>query len=635
MNPRPPACQADDVVASVSTPDAHTRLIYRPTVLTASNGMAKNIGILNARTEMHLKLQKLQRRFPFANRFAMAGPPIKSYVLVLFIGHGKCLTHRATRILLVLVLLLSICGFMENSFAPAGAQVTFNFSVSLNLYSILIAPSHAADVQVTVPLVSGSPQSVTLTSSISPENGQLSASFAQPSGTPTFTTTLTVTAYAAPPGEQYAITVGGVSQGLTRQAPVLTVTISCPQGPCPIPRVDSTDKTAYAQGQFIQFNASAFVPGDGTASCLTNDITPAICESQANADSQGNVSGSMQVTSAVVSGTEYFYLKDTTNGQQTLPVSLTILPLAASATLTTTVVGTGAVTPSCASGCSQPVGEMVNITATPASNWSFSGWNVTGAACSNGATVNPCTFTMPNNSVSVTANFAQHESQTLFTAYTGSGTVTPSCPSGCPVAVGSLVSILATPAAGWTISGYHVTAGVSCGSQGGYTCSFTMPNFPVTFVLTFTTTSMTITATTVVSTTSATSVISTAVIVSPTTSTTTVTTISVTQTGSTQTTIAYSTSTAAETQTQLSSITEVSTLTATVALVATALQNPTLEFSLGAIILLSLMVLVIGIVRRSPRRGSVSCPNCGFRNSGRSKFCVGCGQSLRRMKKDG
>ena len=37
MNPRPPACQADDVIASWTAQDAHTRLIYRPNLSSSSH----------------------------------------------------------------------------------------------------------------------------------------------------------------------------------------------------------------------------------------------------------------------------------------------------------------------------------------------------------------------------------------------------------------------------------------------------------------------------------------------------------------------------------------------------------------------------------------------------------------------
>ena len=537
------------------------------------------------------------------------------------------LTNNATQILLIAVLLVSIYGVVHNSLEPASAQAHFDFNVSLGAYSLSVAPSHGGYVSVTVSLVSGSPQNVTLTSVVSPQDGQLSTSFAQLSGDPPFITTLIAQALAAPPGKQYTVTVSGMAQGLTRQAPVLTVTISCPQGPCPQPHVDSTDKASYSQGESIQFKGSGFYPGDATASCLTtNNNVTAICSNQAAADSQGHVSGSMRVTQNVPTGLQQFYLKDLTNGLQSQNVQLTIL--APSATLTTTVVGDGTIGPSCPSGCSEPIGQAMNIAASPAPGWTFSAWNVTGATCSNGATSNPCVFTMPNNPVSVTANFLQY--QTLYTSYVGGGTLSPSCPSGCPIAVGSTVSIIATAPPGWVVSTYYLTSGVSCGSQVGYTCSFTMPDFPVTFQVTFGETTKTTQLTIVTSSIVQTTVTSTMVVGGATTSTITTSTQSVTQIRGTETTMISSTLGITATQTQAHLVTEFMTLSTTETSVASSLEDPSLELALAAIILLSVTMIGINAIRRSPRRGTTVCPHCGFKNSSSMKYCVGCGEPMKR-----
>lgn len=71
--------------------------------------------------------------------------------------------------------------------------------------------------------------------------------------------------------------------------------------------------------------------------------------------------------------------------------------------LTTSVAsGSGSVSPSCPSGCSEMVGSAVSVTATPSSGWQFLSWSTqTGVSCS----VNPCTFSMPNNAVTLEATF--------------------------------------------------------------------------------------------------------------------------------------------------------------------------------------------------------------------------------------
>ena len=66
----------------------------------------------------------------------------------------------------------------------------------------------------------------------------------------------------------------------------------------------------------------------------------------------------------------------------------------------------GVISPSCPSGCPETVGSNVTISilGNVSSDWLFANWNIIGAYCT-GATINPCTFTMPNNPVIVTANF--------------------------------------------------------------------------------------------------------------------------------------------------------------------------------------------------------------------------------------
>ncbi len=535
--------------------------------------------------------------------------------------------NRATRTLLMAFLILTILTVALNAYETAEAQAGFDFSVSLNGYSLSVAPNRSGYDGVTVALVSGSSQSVNLTSQISPQDGELSAYFAQPSGNPTFITTLIVNALAASPGKTYTITVTGTSQGITHQAPPLTVTISCPQGPCPKLHVDWTDKTSYSQGESIQFRGSGFYPTDIAASCLTTDNNAtAVCQNQAAADAQGDVSGSMRVTSKIPPGPQQFYLKDLANEQQSPRVSLIILQ--ASPILTTTYVGQGSVSPSCPAGCGQPVGEVVNVTATPAAGWTFAGWNITGASCSDGLSSNPCTFTMPNNAVSANANYVQY--QTLTTTYTGQGAVSPSCSSGCQVLAGSTVSITATPSPGWTVSGYHITNGVTCGPQAGFICTFTMPNIPVSFQVTFTETTIT-TKTTLTSTYLVTTpVTSTSIVGSTATQTVTIVTGSTTQLAGTQTTVVLSsTSSTIQTQSQYYAATQLSTLTSATTSTSVSVADPLVELGLAATLLLSSLVIGVNVIKQSPKRGVISCPSCGFKNSHPGKYCVGCGEPLK------
>jgi hypothetical protein len=242
---------------------------------------------------------------------------------------------------------------------------------------------------------------------------------------------------------------------------------------------------------------------------------------------------------------------------------------------------------------------------------------------------NPCVFTMPNDSVSISADFAQY--QTLFTSYTGYGQLSPACPTGCQAAVGSSVSIVATPAPGWVVSGYSLTSGISCSSQPGYICSFTMPNFPVTFVVAFAEGTISTQSTITVSSTIQTSVTSTTLVGNKITSTTTTSTLSVTETGGTQTATLYSTTSVTATQTESNLATQFWTLSSSETSVTTTLADPSLEFTVGAIILFSVVAIGISAIRRGHRGGLIVCTRCGFKNSSGTKFCVGCGESLKRL----
>lgn len=540
------------------------------------------------------------------------------------------LINRAARIFLTAILLFAIMAFARSGFGAAEAQAAFDFNITLNPYLISLFPSHSGYVQVIVSLASGSPQNVTLSSSVFPQDGQVSTSFAQVSGNPPLLTTLIVNALAASPGKAYTITVTGTAPGLTHQASPLTLTINCSTGPCPKPHVDSTDKTSYAQGDLIQFKGSGFLPGDSTASCLTTDNSgTSICQNQSTADSQGDVSGSMQVSMNIPTGQQQFYLRDLTNNQQSNAIQLTISTPPHASLLTTSYVGQGSVIPSCPSGCSEPIGETMNLTATPAAGWTFSGWNMTGATCGGGLTSNPCVFTMTGVSVAATAYFTQ--SQTLITTFTGQGSLSPSCPTGCPVVVGSLVQIAASAAPGWAITSYHLSNGVQCNTQTGYTCAFTMPPFPVSFQVIFTETTMTTRVTSMVTSTMQTIATSTAVVGNTVTTTITIYTESVTTEGGTATTVTYSTGSATNTETQTSVMTLLSTLTTTFPFVALNLENPTLELTLAAIIILSLLVLGVSVIRQfAPRRGlAATCTHCGSKNPSSTKYCVKCGEILK------
>lgn len=112
--------------------------------------------------------------------------------------------------------------------------------------------------------------------------------------------------------------------------------------------------------------------------------------------------------------------------------------------LSTTGSGSVALNPS---GNTYDQGTAVTLTATPAAGWTFSQWqgDLSGSA-------NPATITM-NANKSATAVFVQTPATqyTLTTSVTGSGQVSLN-PAGGTYGSGTVVTLTATPAAGWTFS---------------------------------------------------------------------------------------------------------------------------------------------------------------------------------------
>jgi uncharacterized repeat protein (TIGR02543 family) len=107
--------------------------------------------------------------------------------------------------------------------------------------------------------------------------------------------------------------------------------------------------------------------------------------------------------------------------------------------LTTNVVGSGTITRNNAGPYNY--GDVVQLTAVPATGWSFSGWtgDLTGST-------NPANITISGN-MSVTAIFTQ-DVYTLTTNVVGSGSVTRN--NTGPYHYGDVVQLTAVPATGWS-----------------------------------------------------------------------------------------------------------------------------------------------------------------------------------------
>ena len=124
---------------------------------------------------------------------------------------------------------------------------------------------------------------------------------------------------------------------------------------------------------------------------------------------------------------------------------------AATHTLTLNTNGNGSVARN-PTNAFYPEGAVVTITALPASGWSFNSWSGDASG-----SVNPLNVTMDADKV-ITANFLPIPSYTLTVNVTGSGSVAPS--SGT-FASNTVVSLTATPSAGWA---FHHWSGDATGS---------------------------------------------------------------------------------------------------------------------------------------------------------------------------
>jgi len=106
-------------------------------------------------------------------------------------------------------------------------STTFDYSVSLNPSSGSVVQGSGTTSTVTVSLVSGTTQAVSLSTSISPTATGLTATVNPTSGNPTYTSTLTISTAANTPTGTYSITVTGTSGTLSHNA-IYTLTVTGP-----------------------------------------------------------------------------------------------------------------------------------------------------------------------------------------------------------------------------------------------------------------------------------------------------------------------------------------------------------------------------------------------------------------------
>ena len=133
-----------------------------------------------------------------------------------------------------------------------------------------------------------------------------------------------------------------------------------------------------------------------------------------------------------------------------------------------------------ASPTSAYMGDVITLTATPASGYCLESWTVKDAS-NNTITVTNNLFTMPDSNVTVSATFAQGMQITLAPVTNGSISADPLC-----ALQGMTINLTATPANGYEFGNWLVyktgDTNTTITVNGN---SFTMPNYPVTVSATF------------------------------------------------------------------------------------------------------------------------------------------------------
>jgi len=130
-------------------------------------------------------------------------------------------------------------------------------------------------------------------------------------------------------------------------------------------------------------------------------------------------------------------------------------------------------------------GDTVTLTRTAASGYQFSSWSTSPSLSINGS----LQFTMPNQNVSITANWTKISYNVTTSVTSGSGTLTR---DKATAQIGDTVTITASPSAGYT-AGTPTASGISFTNAGTNKWTFTMPAAAVTVSISFSKITYTIT----------------------------------------------------------------------------------------------------------------------------------------------
>lgn len=129
-------------------------------------------------------------------------------------------------------------------------------------------------------------------------------------------------------------------------------------------------------------------------------------------------------------------------------------------------------------------GTTATLTATPKSGYKFFRWVVTSRdVILSNATDNPTTFTMPDNNVSVKAEFVVIPTYAVTVTNNGNGSASSDVQRA---AERTAVTLTATPKSGYKFAQWVVTSGnVTLSNVTGNPATFTMPGNEVSFAATF------------------------------------------------------------------------------------------------------------------------------------------------------
>lgn len=126
---------------------------------------------------------------------------------------------------------------------------SFDFSLSVNPGSASVAQGGSTTATVTVSLVGGTTQTVSLSTFVSPAETTISTSLSPSSGSPTFTSLLSATTAGSTPAGTYTITITGTGGGVTHSTS-FTLTVATAGTSQSLLVNVSTDKTSYTQNSW-------------------------------------------------------------------------------------------------------------------------------------------------------------------------------------------------------------------------------------------------------------------------------------------------------------------------------------------------------------------------------------------------